>query len=162
MSRDESFKKSRRSVAIPAIILSLLGADMALGQTKRIQPFEVSTVNGPLAVKDFTVSGGVVASSEIFYISYPPTGNTDTPGSIDYQILYFVPDKSFLVSLMKEPLGDVRRRATVDLVNRLGITKAQVCTLVAEVMALPNVNEYYQSISLGFPNCPGATKFQGD
>lgn|GEM_PF-6992619 len=58
--------------------------------------------------------------------------------------------------ILKEPIGEVRRSATKDLIEKLAISNVDVCTLVADVNVPYFVNEFYSAKNLGFPGCPGA------
>lgn len=122
----------------------------------------VKTATGTISVKDFTVGPGISKTTGTFYVTYPATGDITTPGSIEYQIFYFTDDRSFLVAILKEPIGVIRRRASADLANRLGISRTLLCNLVSNVTVAPGTNDEYDGLSLGFPNCPGARRFIGD
>ncbi len=122
---------------------------------------EVRTAGGSVMVKDFTKSSDVASSTDNFSVSYP---KGTEPGTLEaeYQIYFFPFDKSILVSILKEPIGEIRRKAADDLAARLGVSAKDLCKLVAEVDIPRGVNDFYTGMSLGFPGCPGATKFEGD
>ncbi|MES2135200.1 MAG: hypothetical protein V4449_03110 [Patescibacteria group bacterium] len=122
---------------------------------------EVATVAGSLFVLDFTKGTDIATSTDYFYTGYPRGSDTTTQDA-EYQIFFFPNDKSFLVSILKEPIGEIRRKASDDLMSRLGISNKELCTLIAEVIIPKGVNDYYGGVSLGFPGCPGAVKFEGD
>lgn len=124
---------------------------------------EVKTATGSIFVSDFTKGSGVATTSDNFsYVSYPTQTTSTTNDSIQYQIFYFSSDKSLLVSILKEPIGEIRIKATKDLTERLNISHQELCTLVAEVTIPRGVNNLYEGVSLGFPGCPGAIKFSED
>lgn len=121
---------------------------------------EVPTATGNIIVKDFTETPGVTRESYVdnFYILYP----VDEREELEYEINYLASDRSFLVVIAKEPIGEIRKAAAEDLKNRLGISDSELCTLITEVRVPWWVNFSYADKNLGFPNCPGAVKFAGD
>ena len=126
---------------------------------------EVRTAGGMATVSDFRAAKDVASSTDgsYYFVSGAQIQIGTTTESIpEYQIYYFPADQTFLVSLLQEPLGEVRKRATQDLASRLNIPPEGICSLVAEVTIPRDVNQFYSGKSLGFPGCSGATKFPGD
>lgn len=92
-------------------------------------------------------------------------GYCDTNGSCpggapsdEYHIVYFSEDKSFIISLVAEPIGQARRDAEQFLMQTLGLTQQQMCALKYEVLTTSSVNGQFAGDNLGFSFCPGATK----
>jgi hypothetical protein len=73
-----------------------------------------------------------------------------------YQILYFPENSGFLISLLKEPLGENRRHAERELKAKLGLSEAELCKLQAQVATSIDVNETYAGQELGLSFCVGA------
>lgn len=82
-----------------------------------------------------------------------PSGASTT----DFSITYDEADHSFNVVLLKEPLGEVRRKAEEFLLSRLGVTQPQLCALKSYVGVPYFVNENFNG-NLGFSFCTGSTK----
>ncbi len=128
----------------------------------------VATKNGALLVDNFLKDPTFLPGPESSYFvasvaapgDEPITGTTTLDVILhadpEYQIIYFPADQSILVAILKEPIGEVRERATVDLVARLGISQSELCSLIAQVSVSQFVNEFYAGKSLGFPSCPGS------
>jgi hypothetical protein len=132
----------------------------------------------PLPVRDFLKDVDVItvhdkrASDSYSLGSFPYPYNkegyaTDTPKipeALDrgYEILYFPAEKSFNVTILKEPLGEVRATAANDLAGRLGISTDEVCAVLVDVRIVGTANEIYGGRHVGFAGCKGAVKFPGD
>lgn len=114
-----------------------------------------STVGGTIKIKDFTYSPETKKDPNNpghYYLAGEDT--TTAP----YSIIYSNSDQSFVVSLLKEPIGSVRSDAEQKLMTILGINKAQACALRYWV-GVPNyLNPVYAGKNLGFSFCPGATQ----
>ncbi|MES2135032.1 MAG: hypothetical protein V4449_02230 [Patescibacteria group bacterium] len=136
----------------------------ATGQSAISNKFEIATTEGGLLVSDFTKAPGVASTTGAsFSLSWFP-GSTSATSSdnASYEIYYYPEDTFFIVVILKEPIGEVRRQATDDLKEKLGVSDKELCTLVADVNVPYFVNEFYAGKNIGFPGCTGAVKFQGD
>jgi hypothetical protein len=76
----------------------------------------------------------------------------------DYQILFYPDNSGFLISILKEPLGQSRLEAEKALRETLKLSDAQLCKLSSQVSTSISVNEQYAGQDLGLSFCPGATK----
>ncbi len=139
------------------------------GPTTGVEPapetmtFPVKSVSGTLLVRDFMSDDGVWTSADGTYVVIEGTESaTGTTDGVPYEIVYFPEDKGLLVSILAEPIGEVRRDATYALLTKLGIDLPELCTLVAQVTVPRGINDFYLGMNLGFPGCPGATEFPGD
>lgn len=74
----------------------------------------------------------------------------------DYVIEYIAETNYFNISLLKEPLSQSRLKAESYLLNQLGVTKEQLCTLDYMLTVPDFVNSIYSDENLGFSFCPGA------
>ena len=79
--------------------------------------------------------------------------------SSPYVITYIAQDKSFTISLFKEPIGETRKAAETELLSKLGISEAAACNLRYVVLTPWWVNSFYSGKNLGFSFCPGAPQF---
>lgn len=84
-------------------------------------------------------------------------------GKERYTITYYPEDKTqglapyVLVSLLAEPLGEVRRDAENELRLILNISDADICALPdIQVWTSRSVNEFFAGKDLGLSFCPGA------
>ena len=118
----------------------------------------ISTVDfiaDPMTVKDPSNPG-------YYYLGYHYRANegvvdataTDNP---PYIIEYIAETHYFNISLLSEPIGELRQEAEQYLMTRLGITQDQMCQLDYMVSVPDRVNSYYSGKSLGFSFCQGAT-----
>ncbi|TAK59016.1 hypothetical protein EPO14_01710 [Patescibacteria group bacterium] len=125
---------------------------------------EIASSNGPILVREFTKDIGVASTTppSSFLSWFPNSEVSTTTAESAYEILYSPEGTFFIVVILKEPIGEVRRSATKNLIEKLGISNADICTLVADVNVPYFVNEFYSAKNLGFPGCPGAEKFEGD
>lgn len=126
---------------------------------------EIASSNGgSIFVRDFTKDTGVASTTppSSFLSWFPNSEVGTTTAESAYEILYSPGGTFFIVVILKEPIGEVRRTATKNLIEKLGISNADVCTLVADVNVPYFVNEFYSGKNLGFPGCPSAEKFEGD
>lgn len=110
--------------------------DGANGTKIQINRFATSTDENPPA-EDFILSGSEYPLSE-FIISYTAV------------------DKSFSISLFKEPLKEMREKAEKEFLARLGITEGEACHLKYSLSTTYWVNQFYGGKNLGFSFCPGA------
>jgi len=122
--------------------------------TTPVLTMEVFDADGKsLQVNDVTKGEGVTedaANPGIYYLAgASPTEET-------YSISYISEDTSFTVSILSEPLGEIRLRAEKDLLVRLGISENDACRLRYEVLVPYSVNPLYAGKNLGFSFCPGA------
>ena len=76
--------------------------------------------------------------------------------STDYTIVYYPIDGSFGVGLATEPLGAVRKEAEQYLMNTLGLSEQQMCSLKYTVMTTTYVSQQFGGENLGFSFCPNA------
>lgn len=82
--------------------------------------------------------------------------DTKTP---EFSILYLEDGQNLIVSLNEEPLRDSRLKAERYLMEALGISRQQMCSLSYTVGTTVSVNEVYGSITnLGFSFCPDAVQ----
>jgi hypothetical protein len=109
----------------------------------------------PLATADFTKASGVITDPNVPG-QYDLAGGANADASTPYQIFYQSTDDYFGITLYHEPLGQTRRDAEQKLMNMLGITQEQMCTLSYVVAPGPGVNDSYAGENLGFSFCPGA------
>jgi hypothetical protein len=80
---------------------------------------------------------------------------TDSP---PYIIEYINATQFFNISLLQEPIGEVREKAQQYLMTQLGISQDQMCRLNYSLGVPARVNSQYAGRELGFSFCLGATK----
>lgn len=118
-------------------------------------------------VEAATKSGGVITvtdfkkdpetqsypNNSLYYLS---GGLTPSPTKTAFSIFYAVADKSFHITLLREPIRETRASAEQTLLKKLGITEVQACSLAIYVGVPISVNEYFAGRELGLSFCPGA------
>ncbi len=118
----------------------------------------VSTINGgTIIVKNFILLQTTMpdpSNPGNYYLSGTPDV---TVSHAPYQIFFSTIDKSFGITLYKEPLGQYRKQAEQELQKDLGISNDQLCTLNYYISAGTGVSPVYSNKNLGFSFCPGAT-----
>ena len=77
---------------------------------------------------------------------------------MDFNIIYFADDNSFVIGILKEPLGAIRKEAEQSLMVTLGITSSDMCKLKYTIGTTSYVSDTYGGKNLGFSFCAGATK----
>ncbi len=90
----------------------------------------------------------------IYYLGYEPNDTANNP----YIIEYIQESSFFNISLTQEPIGESRSAAERYLVQRLDVTRNQMCALAYSVTVPDDVNSQYASVNLGFSFCPGAVE----
>lgn len=132
--------------------------------TQTADTVEVKTTNGTIRVSDFLNDPDVASSTDSsFFLSWSPGSEaTSTVRDPAYEFYYLPESSFFIVVLLKEPIGETRRKATDDFKLKLGISDADLCTLNTEVNTPYYVNDFYAAKNLGFPGCSGSFKFEGD
>lgn len=130
-----------------------------------LPPSENKPSGTPVADPTWTLDGVGGAKIQVRQFatssdSNPPPENRVLFGTTDplseFLITYTASDKSFNVSLFKEPLKEVRERAEKEFLVLLGITEGEACHLKYELGTTYWVNEFYGGKNLGFSFCPGA------
>lgn len=123
----------------------------------------VQTLGGVMEARDFTKDSDVATTTEddAFFVAVPKEFEFSDTG-LQYEFGYIPDEQRIYVFLYTEPIGEIRRKATDDLAQRLNLSAKELCTLDVLVIAPRWVSEYYVDTNLGFPRCPGAVKFQAD
>ena len=76
----------------------------------------------------------------------------------DFSISFHNADGAFTIELLAEPIAAARAEAELFLLDRLGISQAQMCLLNYWVGVPDSVNATFAGKNLGFSFCPGATQ----
>lgn len=92
-----------------------------------------------------------------YFVGYhPPFGTVPVAQNAPYYIAYIAETQYFNVILNAEPLSESRKQAEQYLMNKLGLTAAEMCSLNYTLSVPGFVNEQYSGSSLDFSFCPGA------
>jgi hypothetical protein len=134
--------------------------------TQPANAITVTTQSGhAVAVKDFIHNGETVPDTVNpghYYlagsIGYCLGDGTCPSGykTDDFVVTYNESASSFNIILTAEPLSKARDEVGVFMLDRLGVTEAQLCTLRYWVGTTAEVNGIYAGKNLGFAFCPGA------
>lgn len=107
-------------------------------------------------IQDVVNPGNYVLAGSLGYCladgTCPKAADTST-----FSISYDEKNASFGIVLLKEPLGETRLAAEAFLSSRLGISRAQLCSLNYYIGTPYWVNEQFSAHNLGFSLCPDAT-----
>ncbi len=114
------------------------------GQTYEIKDFK----NDPATLSDKNNPGQYILAG----------GRTPSPLTTPFSILYIDSIQNFNITLLREPIGDIRLQAEQLLLQRLGISQEKMCGLRYSVGVPESVNSFYAGKNLGFSFCPGAVK----
>jgi hypothetical protein len=87
---------------------------------------------------------------------YLSGGSNVSTTKAPYQIFYDSQDQYFGITLYQEPLGQYRTQAEDELIQDLGLTQDQMCSLNYDISVGQGVNDTYLGENLGFSFCPGA------
>lgn len=128
-------------------------------------PLVIQTATGDrLEVRNFIADPEIVedeANAGLYHLGNRfPSGNATQNVTPEYTVSYIRSTDYFNVGLFKEPLGESRRQAELDLMRRLGLTEAEMCSLDYMVSTPHWVNEFYAGSSLGFSFCPGSVPLE--
>lgn len=110
---------------------------------------------GNLVVNDF-LEEEKKETSELSGVSYRvgDTSSEEPP----YYISYYERSQTFLITLMKTPLGETRRQVEEVILTELGIDEAAACQLKHDVGTPSMVSREYAGKNLRFSFCPGAVQ----
>jgi hypothetical protein len=104
-------------------------------------------INDPSTVVDEVNKGNYYLGNHFSSDGAPPAQMPP------YVITYIASTQYFSIGLFTEPLGESRKKAEQYLMNQLGITQVQMCTL-NYIVSVPNfVNEKYSGTNLKFSFC---------
>ena len=120
----------------------LLSVATLTGGSVLVKNFE----NSPTTAKDPTGDGYYYVSGGLYQ------NQTHAP----YQIFYDSEHQYFGITLYKEPLGQYRTQAENELMQDLGISQQQMCSLNYDISVGQGINDLYVGQNLGFSFCPGA------
>ncbi len=137
--------------------LSQTSSTQTSGSNSSDQLLTVKTTTGStVAVKNFEISPSTVKdpSNQGYY--YLSGGANVVTSKAPYQIFYDSQYDYFGITLYKEPLGQYRQQAELELEQALGLTQDQMCDLNYDISAGPGINDLYSSENVGFSFCPGA------
>ena len=134
--------------------------DVAHAQQETKEPtITVATEHaGNIAVRDFRADPRTVQNENIPGEYILVGGKIATPKTTPYVIAYVESTQMFNIALLREPIGSMRNEAEKELMERLGVSKSQMCLLKYTVSAPSWVNATYAGVDLRFSFCPGAVK----
>ena len=123
------------------------------------QGLAVGTIDGnTIVVNDFKNDTSTKTSSNIPQHYFLSGGTDPSATNASHSTFYLESDQSFNVTLLQEPIGQVRSQAETELIQKLGISQADMCRLRYWV-GVPNfINSIYSGKNLGFSFCPGAAQ----
>lgn len=157
-------------IAFAALIIIAVGLWFVFGRTTKSptqQPPVTFPSSGQQSGTSTTASAGSFLSSPgvkadpnnpgSYFVGYVPSSDHQI-GEFPYQITYIADTKYFTISLTQEPVGESRSKAENYLMQLLGATKDQMCSLNYSVNVPNDVNTQYAGMNLGFSFCPNAVQ----
>lgn len=110
----------------------------------------IGTPQGSVTVKNFYKNASLITpdAQSILIVASP-----------SYNIAYSVPDSSFSIALLSEPLAAARTAAEAAFLNVLGIDQTNACRLTVYEEVPSALSATYAGENLGLSFCPGAIGF---
>ena len=123
------------------------------GQSLEVRDF----IHDPRTVADVVNPGSYLLAGELGYCL--GDGSCPVASDItDFSVMYSETTQAFTIVLLREPIGETRRRAEAFMLERLGITETEACALRYHLGVPTSVNETFAGRNLGFSFCSGAAK----
>ncbi len=162
-------------IAIALIVLLAVGAVIFFGQKQGTAP--LPPVNSGLPAATSTIisnppsgnivtlqtSQGAVHINNIFKNPQQVTPDKTSmlvSGTNGYDILYYAPDGSFLISISATPVTTIIAQAESAFLQLLGISKSDACKLKVQVSVPISVDPNYAGQNFGLSFCPGGSVSQ--
>jgi len=139
------------------------GSSSGSQATATVTPAKTNTIrvalhNGyTVAVNDFKDDPATVKDPNNAGYYYLAGGASPALTHPPYQIFYTDSDLSFTITLYKEPIGQYRKQAEQELMQKLGTNETIMCNLNYTVATVNGLEPAYDGVNLGFSFCPGAT-----
>jgi hypothetical protein len=112
-------------------------------------------INNGVTIPDTANPGGYLLAGNLGYCLSDPQKCQAAPAT-SFSVYYISGTKSFLIDLTEEPIGEARLDMERFMLETLGITEQQMCSLNYLVGVTRYVSEQYTGKNLGFSFCPGA------
>lgn len=124
-------------------------------EPERPRLFAVDAVGGSIEVRDFRTKESSEGLPPGMYLIggkgiEDPSVSSPTES---FQITFTEFDQQFTITLLREPIGTVRRTAEAELLSILGITERDACRLRTLVMVPYWLSEVYVGENLGLSFC---------
>ena len=158
-------------IGLGLVILMVVGAWLALAPAPRQEapaPVTLPVVSSttPRASGSDTQAAieaalALPSTTRLGELDYLLTPQGSAIGKLEgtFQIAYHAPSRTFIISLLQEPLGQTRHEGEQYLLNLLHIGANEACARLHVNVAVPfDVNEQYAGRNLRMSFCPGATQ----
>ena len=98
---------------------------------------------------------GVVITKNFYSQAQQITPQNDAliAANDSFRILYYAADNSFVITLLKEPVGDAQQAAEMAFLSQLGISQSDACKLKVSVSVPAFVDENLAGQDLGLTFC---------
>ena len=121
-------------------------------------PVASTTTPQPISQEDeLNLPGkGVVVQTKNFYKSaqeITPQNDALLIENEEFQILYYVADTSFSITILATPINTIRQKAEAEFLKQLGVTKEKACQLKVSVGAPYWVDEVFDGGEMGLSFC---------
>lgn len=125
-----------------------------------------SQTGGTIAVNDFIHNGltildkanpgNYLLAGNLGYCFNKPSECQAAPAP-NFYVYFYGASQTFVIALIKEPIGQARLDMEQFMAEELGISETQMCSLNYYVGVTRYINDQYAGRNLGFSFCPGAT-----
>lgn len=132
------------------------GGQGATQQTILLNTSSGGSVTARNFIADRDLVRDTINTQQTYLNNYDPTVITGPSVQPTFIISYTPSTQYFNIVLNSEPIGNARAQAEQYLMNKLGLTQEQICSLNYMVSVPGYVNKYYSGESLGFSFCPGS------
>jgi hypothetical protein len=123
------------------------------------EEIQLQTTAGPQLVRNFLADPRTVAdplNPETFMLGNQIDPFSSEAPQIPYVIDFNQETQFFIISLLQEPIAASRQQAELFLLDYLGLTESELCSLQYSVTVPARVNGGFAGTELGFSFCPGA------
>ena len=113
-------------------------------------------IHNGVTIPDTANAGNYLLAGNLGYCVSNPQ-QCQAASSTDFTVYYNSTQQSFIIDLIKEPMGQARLDMEQFMSTVLGLTQQQMCSLNYLVGVTRYVNSQFTGKNLGFSFCPGAT-----
>jgi hypothetical protein len=113
-------------------------------------------LNNGMTIPDEVNKGKYLLAGNLGYCYSDPQKCQAAPAN-NFSVYYDSVQKSFLIDLTEEPIGQARLDMEQFMLSTLGLPQSEMCSLNYLVSVTRYVNSQFAGKNLGFSFCPGAT-----
>ncbi len=150
-------KKSYIKFIVIAVVTLLFFYSIYLASSQKQTPATLPTATSTLSIP---VSGGNVQIKDVTKFPQLATGDTSViEQNENFSIVYFSSDKSFIITILSQPLEQNRQLAEEEFLNKLQIQQTDACKLKVSLTVPASVNSQLAGQDYGLSFCPNGKIF---